>query len=149
MFVRSLRALAPLALLSALGCGDIGRVVLDVTFPSEDVELRTRALRVFTRQAPTDGSDGCAALWSTVPTGLAQNDNILAYPNRVDMVVSRVNLANPVNSEPPPTSPALSFLVYAYPTIDVATSEPLAGGCAQLDVDPNVTQEISIELAVP
>jgi hypothetical protein len=65
------------------------------------------------------------------------------------MVASKVNLENPTNTTPPPAVPALTFLVYAYPTTDVAASQALAGGCAQLEVDPNVTQEISIALALP
>lgn len=136
MLVRSLRALAPLALLCSFGCGDIGRVVMDVSFSSEDLELRTRALEVVVRET-AEGVDGCDNLWLQQPLGLAEDRKVIAYPNRVDIRASPVNLDQ---------YPALTLLVYAYPTADIETSEAIAGGCAESAVDPNASTELAIVL---
>ena len=138
MLVRRLRALAPLALVSALGCGDIGRVVIQVSFPNEDVELRTRALEVVVRDV-AEGADGCENLWSNIPTGLAEDRNVVPYPNRVDVRASPVDLER---------YPVLTFLIYAHPSTDVEASVSIAGGCAQLAVDPTSTVEVDVALDV-
>jgi len=136
MLVRTLRFLAPLALLAAAGCGDIGRVVLDLSFSTEDLELRTRALEVVVRQT-ADGVDGCDNLWSQTPTGLAEDRKVIAYPNRVDVRASPVDLDR---------YPALTLLVYAYPSSDISTAQPIAGGCSEGPVDPAATSSVDIVL---
>lgn len=136
MLVRSLRFLAPLALVGAFGCGDIGRVVLDLGFASEDLELRTRAVEVVVRET-SEGVDGCDNLWSQTPTTLAEDREIIEYPNRVDVRASPVDLAR---------YPALTLLVYAYATTDTETAQPIAGGCIESAVDDGATTELSVVL---
>ncbi len=130
--------MAKFALAAALcGCGDIGVVRLDVQFPDEDTELRTRALRVVVRQSPMSG-DGCQALWSTQPTGLPETTSVVEYPNRNDILAAPVKLS---------MYPSLTYFIYAHPTADVSTSQAIAGGCIQSGTDPEATQELTVSLA--
>lgn len=141
MHVRRLFVLASLALSSLAGCGDIGRVVLDVSFDSADLELRARGLEIVVREVGTPGT-GCADLWVQTPTGLAEDRQFIAYPNRVDVRASPVDLDR---------YPALTLFVYAYASADVdstgrPTSAPIAGGCVEQIVDPVKTTSVAISL---
>ncbi len=136
---RSSLALALGAGLGALAsaCGDIGTVRLDVDFPDEQVSSRTRALLVVVREPPAEG-DGCDALWSNQATGLAESRAIVEWPSRNDILATPVKLS---------IYPALTFLVYAYPGLDVETSEPLAGGCVGAKIPGDEASELTIPLA--
>lgn len=137
MLVRYLRFLAPLALTAAFGCGDIGRVVLDVQFTSDRLEQQTRSLEVVVRQSVM-GANGCDNLWSTVPTGLAEDTEYVLYPNRVPVRASPVDLAQ---------YPVLTMLVYAHSaTVALDAAEPIGGGCIEEAVDPNESREFSVVL---
>ena len=137
MQVARLLALAPVLALALGGCGDIGRVVLDVDFSAEDLELRTRSVEVVVRES-AEGADGCARLWDSSPSGLAQDSSVIPYPNRIDVRASPVDLDR---------YPVLTLLVYAYPSLEgPETSSPVAGGCAEVNVDPQATTEVSVIL---
>lgn len=140
MLVRSLRYFAPLAFLAALGCGDIGRMVVDVDFATEDLELRTRGLEVVVRAAGP--FFGCENLWGNPEERGLELRNFVAYPNRVDVRASPVDLD---------MYPELTIFVYAHPTTDVddeghPASAPIAGGCALHVVDPSVTATLAVQL---
>jgi hypothetical protein len=125
-----------LLLLAALGCGDIGNVRIDVDFPSDETELRTRALVFVVREVPKSG-EGCANLWRDQPMGLAEVRSIVEYPNRTDLVAAPVKLS---------IYPKLTLLVYAYPSRDVTASNPIAGGCMETPIDAESTQDVVIML---
>lgn len=130
------RTLAVASLLGATACGDIGNMRVALDFDDEEVEGRVRAVMFVVREVPPSGN-GCALLWSNQPTGLAENRSVLEYPNRTDIVAAPVKLS---------MYPKLTFLAYAYPTRDVTASEPIAGGCVDADVEPDVTSEVRIAL---
>lgn len=149
------RVWAPLAATLLAACGDIGTLELAVTFPSEDAELRTRALRVVVREVPPDGSAGCDALWSDPVPGLRQTARVTAFPNRNDVLAAAVSL----------DYPALNLFVYGHPGIRSVTSmdpgtgaeeatfeavgDPLVGGCVtQLIEDPGGTASLEVPLVV-
>lgn len=141
MLVRRLLVLAPLALSALMGCGDIGRVVLDVGFATEDLELRTRGLEVVVRDVGTPGT-GCGNLWVQTPTGLDEDRNFIVYPNRVDIRASAVDLEK---------YPLLTLMVYAHPSTDVndegaPTSAAIAGGCVEQTIDATKTTSVTISL---
>lgn len=141
MALRALRGWLLASLLLVGGCGEIGRIVLDVDFPDPDTELRTRSLVVIVREVDQQGSDGCTSLWSSGTSGLGQSESVVEYPNRVPIRASAVDLD---------LYPELTLLVYAHPTLDVDVENPtagaVAGGCVQEAVDPNSTQELLVEL---
>lgn len=141
MHVGRMRTIAPVllagSLLASAGCGDIGRVVLDVDFASEDLELRTRSLEVVVRESAPSAM-GCARLWDTTPSGLAEDRQVIPYPNRVDVRASPVDLDR---------YPVLTLLVYAFPSAEGPdTSSPVAGGCTELTVDPAASTELNVQL---
>lgn len=144
---------AAVALVTA--CGDIGTLELDVTFPNEDVELRTRALRIVVREVPPDGSSGCDALWSDPIPGLRQTERTTAFPNRNDVLAAAVSL----------DYPALNLFVYGHPGVRSETSQdpdtgaeetrfapvgdPIVGGCVtQLIEDPGATASFEVPLVM-
>ncbi len=140
MLVRRLRYFAPLAFMAAIGCGDIGRMVVDVNFASEDLELRTRGLEIVVRAAGP--VFGCENLWGNPGERGLELRNFLAYPNRVDVRASPVDLD---------MYPELTVFVYAHPTTDVddegnPASAPIAGGCTLHVVDPAVSTSLTVEL---
>lgn len=117
-------------------CGDIGNVRVDVAFPDDETELKTRALLFVVREVPKD-RDGCEDLWSDQPSGLAENRSIIEYPNRNDTVAAPVKLSQ---------YPELTLLVYAYPSRDVTASTPLAGGCMRTGINAEETQSVIIQM---
>jgi hypothetical protein len=135
------RSSLPLALGVGLGalasaCGDVGTVRLDVDFADEQMSSRTRALLVVVREPPAEG-DGCDALWSEQSTGLAESRAVVEWPSRNDILATPVKLS---------IYPALTFLVYAYPDLDVNASEPIAGGCVGAKVPGDEASELTIPL---
>jgi hypothetical protein len=124
-------------LLALAGCGDIGNVRLNVMFPNEETELRTRALLFIVREMPKDGRPGCQDLWRDQPSGLREARSIIEYPNRNDVVGSPVKLSE---------YPTLSLFVYAHPSRDIAASTPIAGGCIDTPIDAEVTQTVDVML---
>ncbi len=154
-FASSLMRLAGVCALalSTAACGEIEVLKMDLTFPDQDTELRTRALQVIVREVPTDGSEGCTALWSDQPTNLNQTAAVVAYPNRNDALAANVDIRQ---------YPALSLLVYSYPQVTIETpegrteevlvvsGEPLAGGCQTIAIPSEpATTEIKIDLSLP
>ena len=132
-------ALFGFAALFASACGDIGMVNVNVEFPDEDTELRTRALHFIVREVPTD-RDGCDDLWQNGPSNLPQSASIIEYPNRNDIVAAPVRLA---------MYKALTILVYAYPTTDIEASNSIAGGCTETPIDAESTSEVNVALMPP
>lgn len=128
-----------LGVLGATSCGDIGNVRVDVEFPDQESELKTRALLFVVREVPKDRA-GCDDLWSNQPSGLAENRSIIEYPNRNDTVAAPVKLSQ---------YPALTLLVYAYPSRDVTASSPIAGGCVEAGINAEETQSVVIEMEAP
>lgn len=141
---------------SLVGCGDIGALEVDVIFPSEEVELSTRALRVVVRELPPMGAEGCDALWRDPLPGLRQTVEVTAFPNRNDVLAAAVSL----------DYPALNIFVYGHRGIrTVSEVDPdtgaerlsfeevgpaLAGGCVTRVIDdPNGTARIEVALAPP
>ncbi|MEO1231576.1 MAG: hypothetical protein AAFZ18_21970 [Myxococcota bacterium] len=152
--MRLLSSLCAAAILA--GCGDIGALQVDVIFPSEEVELSTRALRVVVRETPPDGTSGCDALWRDPLPGLRQTVEVTAFPNRNDVLAAAVSL----------DYPALNVFVYSHRGIrSVTRVDPdsgeeqlafeevgpaIAGGCVTRTIeDPNATARIEIALAPP
>jgi hypothetical protein len=125
-----------LLLLLLAGCGDIGNVRVTIGFPSEEAELRTRALVFVTREVPKNRG-GCEDLWRDQPMGLPELRSVIEYPNRSDIVASPVKLS---------MYPSLTLLVYAHPSRDVTASTPIAGGCVETPIDAEMTQEVMIQL---
>lgn len=121
------------------GCGDLGSVDVKLMFPDEATQASTRRLLFVVREVPKTGS-GCAALWSSDPTGLAETRSLIDYPNRNDVLAAPVRLAQ---------YPALTFLVYAHPSRDIASSTPIAGGCEETKIDPNATTDVLLTLERP
>lgn len=132
---------------AVLACGDIGALRLDVTFPNEDLELRTRALRVVVREGPMDGSPGCAALWGTPMPMLSEEEAVVAYPNRDDVLAAAVRI----------DYESLSLLVYGHPGLEevegdegtelAVVGEPLVGGCVDQPIeDPGITTALEVPL---
>jgi hypothetical protein len=148
--LRSLSAGVGLASLAFLGaCGDIDALELDVTFPSEASELRTRALRLVVREVPEGDASGCDALWGAPQPGLAQEETVTPFPNRVDLLAAAVSL----------DYRALSLLVYAYPGLRTlepddggepeleAVGDPILGGCVDAVIDDSTaTQAVEVPL---
>jgi hypothetical protein len=133
------RLFASLSFGLLVACGDIGNVRVDVAFPDEETELKTRALLFVVREVPKD-REGCADLWTNQPTGLAENRSVIEYPNRNDVVAAPVKLS---------MYPLLTLLVYAHPSRDVSASSPIAGGCKETPIDPESTQSLIIPLEAP
>lgn len=134
--------LLPLSLVLAAavsGCGDVGNVNVKLEFTEDALEAATKRLLFVTREAPANGM-GCAALWSDAPSGLAENRATIDFPNKNDVVAAPVMLSR---------YPRLTLLVYAHASRDTSTSAPIAGGCADVTVDPTATTEILIEMEAP
>jgi len=122
--------------LALAGCGDIPNVRTSITFPNEEIELRTRALLLIVREVPKD-RPGCQDLWRDQPMGLAETRSVIEYPNRNDVVGAPVKLSE---------YPALSLFVYAHPSRDITASTAIAGGCTETPIDAEATQEVLIAL---
>jgi hypothetical protein len=122
--------------LALSGCGDIGNVRVDVQFPNEETELRTRALLFVVREVPKD-RPGCQDLWRDQPMGLAEARSVIEYPNRNDVVGSPVKLSE---------YPSLTLFVYAHPSRDITASTAIAGGCTETPIDATATQEVVVAL---
>src|SRR5262245_57918192 len=122
--------------LTITACGDIGNVRIDVQFPNEETELRTRALLFVVREVPKERS-GCMDLWRDQPMGLAEARSFIEYPNRTDVVGSPVKLSE---------YPALSLFIYAHPSRDITASTPIAGGCTESTIEADSTQEVVVVL---
>jgi hypothetical protein len=136
---RSLLALLGLGALALPGCGDVGTVKLAVDFADPSVALRTRALQVVVREPPEAG-DGCAALWSDAPTGLAESRAVVEYPSPHDVLATPVKLT---------LYPRLTFLVYAHAGLDVTAEAPLAGGCVTAAVGGDDVFDVALRLEAP
>ncbi len=139
MYGASMKRIAALALalLGSAACGDIGNVRVNLEFPDEETELRTRALLFVVREVPKDRG-GCEDLWRDMqPSGLGELRTVVEYPNRNDVVGAPVKLSE---------YPALTLLVYAHPSRDVTTSTPIAGGCTETAIDAESTQEVTVAL---
>src|SRR5687767_8322046 len=79
--------------LAALGaCGDVDRVQVNLDFPDDATERSTQKLLFVVREAPMVGN-GCAALWMKEPTGLAENQSIVDYPYKNDVVAAPIKLS--------------------------------------------------------
>ena len=126
--------------IGAAGCGDVGSVRVELEFPDEETELRTRAILYRAREVPSAGRSGCADLWGGQPGDLRQKESIVEYPNRTDIRALGIDLA-PFEE--------LTFFAYAYPSLDVATSLPIAGGCIQTPVSGEETSSVVITLQFP
>lgn len=122
--------------LSLGGCGDVGRVVVDVTFPDEQTELRTRALELVVREVGVPMS-GCVDIWDRRPTNLAEDRALVEYPNRVDIRTSPVDLGG---------YSSLTVRVYAFDTVAIEGASALAAGCTEAPVQAGSTTEVSVEL---
>ncbi len=142
-----------LVALAGAACGDIGVLALDVQFPNEDAEARTRALRVVVREPPPNGARGCASLWTDPPAGLRQSEGTVRFPNRNDALAAPVSIAYDI----------LTVLVYAHPGVITemrenpstgemqprlrVTGDPLVGGCVDVPIeDSTVTTAVSVPL---
>ena len=94
----------------------------------DPLKASTRAMAAIIRELPSSG-DGCDALWSEEPTGLAE-----AWVNRSYPIAAGTSLGAPINLS---TYARLTVLVYAYDDAAAASSshmppvdaEPIAGGC--------------------
>lgn len=142
-----------LTLLVGVGCGDIAALELDITFPSDEDFLRTRALRTTIREVPRDGSSGCAALWTDPLPMLQERTVVVSFPNQVDVLVANLDLS---------LFPALTLLVYGHPGIRSVTREndrgetevvfeavgdPLVGGCVDQPIGTEaITERVEIPL---
>lgn len=120
-----------------LGCGDIGSARLDVSFEDGTIESQTRALLLVVREVRDANNNGCDALWSNQPSTLAESRSVVVYPNRNDVLAAPVKLS---------MYPSLTLLVYAYPTTEVTSSRPLAGGCVQSPIEGEATQTLDVVL---
>ena len=129
-------AILGMALAALTGCGDVGRIVLDVQFPNEDVELQTRALEVIVRDAGNNQTP-CTNPFDRGITGEAEDRRLIEYPNIVDTSVLNVDLA---------TYSALNLRVYAFDGFDFEADRMVAGGCLREVTQPGVTTELSIAL---
>jgi hypothetical protein len=130
-----------LVLASAAGasCGDLGNVNIALTFPDDTTKAATRRLELIVRETPMTG-DGCAALWSNMPTGLKERSAVIDYPNRNDVLGANVNLSE---------YPRLTMLVYAYAGLDLSTAPRIAGGCQVVQTNTGSDQNIIIKLQKP
>lgn len=121
---RSLAMILLAAAATLASCGDVNKVSVSVAFPDDTVSTATKQLLFVVRQAPPSGN-GCAQLWTADTSSLPQNQSTIAYPYKNDVVAAPIDLNE---------YPALSLLVYAFPTGDVSqpTMRALAGGCQQI-----------------
>lgn len=134
--------LAVVAGLSGAACGDVGSVEIELEFPDpddEEIEIRTKALLFRAREVPT-GRSGCDDLWGGQPADLKQKEAVVAYPNRTDIRALGIDLG---------LYDALTFFVYAHPSIDVESTAPIAGGCTEAPVNGNETSSIVVVLEPP
>ncbi|MCK6550109.1 hypothetical protein L6R52_30015 [Myxococcota bacterium] len=134
----TLRALlGSLSLCAVLaGCGDVGNVSVNLAFSDPALEAATRRILFVVREEPIAGG-GCDAIWSDEPTGLAETRGLMDYPNKNDVLAVAVALSK---------YPMLSVFAYALPTRDAESSDPIAGGCEDVKVDPDGTLEATITL---
>lgn len=130
-----MKKLLSVLFLVAAGCGDIGSARIQVDFEDATVKGQTKALLLVVREAKDPNVNGCDALWSNQPSTAAESRSVVAYPNRNDVLAAPVKLS---------MYPNLTLLVYAYPTLDVAASRPLAGGCVQSGIKGEETQDLAI-----
>ena len=127
-----------IVLAGVFACGDVGAVRVELDFPDEETELRTRAVLFQAREAPVVG-DGCDALWPGPGpvAGLRESRALVQYPNRTDIQALGIDLA-PFDS--------LTLLVYAYASLDVENAALLAGGCQLAPVSGDSTSSVRISL---
>ncbi|MEM7675283.1 MAG: hypothetical protein AAF449_04675, partial [Myxococcota bacterium] len=109
---------------------------LELEFPDEATELRTRAVHYIARQVPV-GRNGCDALWGSSPRNLAQAQSVVEYPNRTDVRALAIDLA-PYDE--------LNFFVYAHTTTDVVSTPAIAGGCVMAPVSADSTTGVVVRL---
>lgn len=133
---RTALGLSALGLLVLTGCGDIGRVVLELEFPDEITEQQTRALEVIVRAEDEQGLV-CPRLWGARPPAGLENRRVVEYPNIVDIRASQVDIGA--------YSP-LSLLVFAFDTFEVDTNNPIAGGCVEETFDGERTTRLTLLL---
>ena len=119
------------------GCGDVNKVRVSLTFPDDTTETATNELLFIVREAPKSGN-GCAALWSSDTSPLPQNSSTIEFPYKNDVVAAPIDLNE---------YPALSLLVYAFPTAEVSqpTARALAGGCTQIVTSDKSDVVIALE----
>jgi hypothetical protein len=128
-----------LAATSLSACGDLGNVNIKLTFPDQATESATRRLKLIARELPVN-SDGCDALWGTPQPGLKERQAFVDFPNRNDILAENVKLTD---------YPALDMLVYAYPSLDTTTSQPIAGGCQGVKTNTGSDEDITVTLKKP
>ena len=136
--MKTSHALILLAACAALAsCGDVNKVSVSIAFPDDTTSTATKQLLFVVRQAPPSGN-GCAQLWTADTSSLPQNQSTIAYPYKNDIVAAPIDLNE---------YPALSLLVYAFPTADTSqpTMRALAGGCQQIMTSDKSDVVITLE----
>ena len=124
-------------------CGDVGSVQVELEFPDPTVERDTNALLYRAREVPT-GRSGCDDLWGGQPADLKQKEMVVEYPHPTDIRALGIDLG---------LYDALTFFVYAFPSVDSDFSNPcanaLAGGCTEAPVSGDSTSSIVVQLKFP
>lgn len=124
--ISSLLALSLAAASFAVGCGNVDRMEVELSFSDPDIGASTRQLLVVVRE-PAPAGDSCDALWGPIQPGLGETARLVDYPNREDILVV------------PLEARAYSVFAYAYPVrlTQVACSDnavcPADWSCADLD----------------
>jgi hypothetical protein len=125
---RACGALASAALPVALsGCGDVSVVRLDVNFADPALEVETRAIRVITRTLPPNPAAACVDFErDEPPPGVLSGESVVAYPLEDPVQASNIDLT---------LYPTLTFIVLAYPTVEIEGAQAIAGACDNIDID--------------
>lgn len=124
------------ASVATAGCGDVGSVQIEIDFPDEDTEIRTRAILLRAREVPV-GRSGCEDLWGGQPADLKQKEAVIEYPNRTDIRALGIDLS---------LYDALTFFAFAHTSLDVTNTPAIAGGCTEAPVSGDSTSNIVIQL---
>ncbi len=127
-----------MALPLVVSCGDVNAARLEITFADEALELQTRALRIMVRTLPSNPELACVNFESAQPpAGVDASDDTVPYPVADPVLVNAIDLS---------LYEQLTFVVLAYPSLNVQESQPIAGACDNVSVSDDGSIPIRAEL---